>query len=221
MSYLRLRKPLSLEGKCGPVPGIGMGSSTADIGAAVTAVFTAAGVKQCEKETGALAVGIEPTDGTIFSGIVAFDHRRGRYVHRLGAAPDMQITYVDTGGTVDTVQFNRRAVRYTRSQESRIRTAFDMAAAGLRHGDKQLIGAAATMSARINQTVLPKPDLEELVEISAAHGGYGVVVAHSGTVMGILHDGHGPGIADAMSPLGYGRARTVQMIDGGSRAWTL
>lgn len=218
---LRFRRSVWIEAKCGLVQGVGMASSTADIGASVSAVFAAAGVRPCEIETASLAVKVEPSDGTIFPGIVAFDHKRGRYMSRLGVAPDIHISYVETGGTVDTVQFNRNPIRYTASQKAKIRLAFDMAVAGLRHGDRHLIGAAASMSARINQDILPKPGLDELLEIASEHCAYGVVVAHSGTVMGVLHDQNGTEITSALAQLSNRQPTTVRMVNGGSRTWVL
>ena len=63
-------------------------------------------------------------------------------------------------------------------------------------GDPALLGRVATASARINQRFLPKPGLEELLELGLRHGGCGVQVAHSGTVAGLVFDA---GRADAVA----------------------
>ena len=42
------------------------------------------------------------------------------------------------------------------------------------------------MSARANQAILFKPELETVIEIGESHGAAGVTIAHSGTVIGIM-----------------------------------
>jgi L-threonine kinase len=126
---------------------------------------------------------------------------------------------VRTGGTVDTVEFNRCKIAYTRSQKAKVRLAYEMAAVGLRRRDWRLVGAAATISARVNQDILFKPGLEELIDLSRRLGAYGVVVAHSGTVMGMLHDKAEALVAGAVEAAGLGSPETVRMVDGGCRAW--
>lgn len=55
--------------------------------------------------------------------------------------------------------------------------------------DKQnvkLLGKLATTSALLNNKRLPKPYLEEIIEITTELGLLGVNVAHSGSIVGIL-----------------------------------
>ena len=57
------------------------------------------------------------------------------------------------------------------------------------HLDKQnvkLLGKLATTSALLNNKRLPKPYLEEIIEITTELGLLGVNVAHSGSIVGIL-----------------------------------
>lgn len=202
-------------------PGKGMASSTADIAAAAAAVTLASGRNPGEDELARWAVAIEPTDGTLFRGIVGFDHRRGGSLIRLGTAPALKVSYIDTGGSVDTIEFNRSKKNYTRGQLKAIRLAFEMITAGLKWRDWRLIGMASTLSARVNQDILPKPALEELIEAAASVGGYGVVVAHSGTVAGILHDHRdASAVTAAIANIGVAPPVTAAMISGGWRMWT-
>lgn len=195
-----------------------MASSTADITAVAVAVGLAAGRVFTAGQLARLALEIEPTDGTLFPGIVAFDHRNGRWLRRLGPAPAILVTYIDTGGSVDTIEFNRRRLRYTSAQQRQIELAFEMIGHGLKSRDCGLLGAAATISARVNQEILPKPGLEEIIDISATVGGFGVVVAHSGSVAGILHDQEAEGVERALAHMGVGEPATVKLIDGGWRS---
>lgn len=198
-------------------PGKGMASSTADIAATATAIALATGRRIYEKELACLAVEIEPTDGTLFSGIVGFDHKQGGCPTRFGPAPPLKVTFIDTGGTIDTIEFNKSKKRYTSAQLKAIDFAFLMMAAGFRHRDWRLVGMASTLSARVNQEILPKPGLDDLIEIAMSIGAYGVVVAHSGTVAGILHDLPDSSVAGAMAQINEYRPRTAGVIGGGWR----
>jgi L-threonine kinase len=198
-------------------PAVGMASSTADITAAVAASFAAAGETISPRRLAQAALSVEPTDGTLFEGVVAFDHKKGRCLRRLGPAPSAFITYIDTGGGVDTIEYNRTQIRYSPHQTRSIGSAFELVAAGLRLSDPGLIGRGATISAVVNQAFLYKKELEELMFVSQSVGGFGVVVAHSGTVAGILHDKEPDVIAGSIGHLGVGRPKTVRMIGGGWR----
>jgi L-threonine kinase len=57
---------------------------------------------------------------------------------------------------------------------------------GLLRGNPLFIGKGATISAIANQEVSFNPYLDDVLAFSAEVGGYGVNVAHSGTVIGIL-----------------------------------
>jgi L-threonine kinase len=182
--------------------GKGMASSTADVVAVCRAAARAAGRTLTGGAISRIARGIEPSDGVMYPGAVAYNHRRCALIERLGPLPPFHVLIVDSGGTVDTLAFNRRPKDYTPGEMSMIAQAYEWAAAGVRRGDRTLIGRAATLSARVNQRILPKPHLGELIAIAEAHGAYGVNVAHSGTVAGLLFD---PGVeADA--------ARAVEAI---------
>ena len=49
-----------------------------------------------------------------------------------------------------------------------------------------LLGEAATISAKINQKYLKKPKFEELLEIKNKSGALGLQIAHSGTLAGLI-----------------------------------
>jgi uncharacterized protein involved in propanediol utilization len=168
--------------------GKGMASSTADVVAACRAVARAAGRTLSAGAISTIARGIEPSDGVMYPGAVAYNHRRCELIERLGPPPPFYILIADPGGAVDTLAFNRRPKDYTPGEMSMIAQAYHWAAAGIRRGDRALIGRAATLSALINQRILPKPHLGKLIDIARAHGAYGVNAAHSGTVAGLLFD---------------------------------
>jgi L-threonine kinase len=202
-------------------PGKGLGSSTADVGAALFALAAAHGITLASEEAARIALTVEPTDGSLFPGIVAFDHREGRWFEALGDPPPVVIVLLDPGGTVDTVAYNavdRSAV--LRRNEPRTREALAMARAAMRAGDVALLGAAATLSAMTHQPVLPKPLLGPAIAAAREVGAAGVCVAHSGTAVGILLDARR---ADAEAARAWVTrrlacpARLVRLVSGGPR----
>jgi L-threonine kinase len=167
--------------------GKGMASSTADITAAVMAAAAFTGAEITPDETASIALAVEPSDGVMFPGIVLFDHVAGRRVEHLGEAPGIRILACDLGGAVDTLAFNRRDTRKARlTHRRRLEEALDLIRRGLRDGSPSLIGEGATISARCNQEILAKPELEDLIAVCLDSGGLGVNVAHSGTMAGLL-----------------------------------
>ncbi len=182
--------------------GIGMASSTADIGAAVGLWLA---MERGAPDTGAVAraaLAVEPTDGVLFDGIVLFDHRRGSVLERWGPPPPIELVAVEVGGPVDTLAFNERdTAAVSREQAGSILRAFELVRRGLAHGDAASIGRGATISALCHQNILPKPALEPLLRLALEEGGYGVNVAHSGSLIGLL-----------LPPGGYDRERVRRRI---------
>ena len=171
-----------------PIPRTkGMASSTADVAASICATAAALNVEVTTRQQAELALTIEPSDGVMLPGIALFDHRNGHVVQSLGEPPDMRILALEFAGVVDTEEFNAvdRAAELQR-QEARFRESIDLITEGLATGDERLIGRGATQSALAYQTVLPKPQLTDVLALGQAAGAVGVNVAHSGTVMGLL-----------------------------------
>lgn len=166
--------------------GKGMASSTADIVCAVAAVGCVHGDPLYPGELAQIASSIEPTDGTMFPGVVIFDHMRGKIIRSLGLPPPISLLLFDMGGTVDTLAYHA-LVREAEGGD-RLKLALDLLTIGFERGDPALIGKAATISALMHQKELPKTGLEQLWEDVSSLGGLGICVAHSGTVFGVMGD---------------------------------
>ncbi len=168
--------------------GKGMASSTADISAVCQATALACGCMLTAEEIAAIAIAIEPSDGTFYPGIVQFDYRGGAVLRRLGAAPATKILVYDCGGEVDTLAFNKRQdlIDKQKKNEAKIHKAVALCEAGLKMGSVDRIGEAATISAFANQTILYKDVLDAFYEAGKKAGGRGIITAHSGTVLGLL-----------------------------------
>ena len=166
--------------------GKGFASSSADLVATARALGEVLGAPFPPEEIAALIREIEPTDGVMYPGAVAFYHREVRLRELLGPLPPITIVAVDEGGEVDTVAFNRLAKPFTRADRRRFARLLDRAGAAVRTRDLPALGAVATASARLNQRLRPKRTLDAMIGACERVGGIGVAVAHSGTTVGIL-----------------------------------
>ena len=101
----------------------------------------------------------------------------------------MQVVILDFGGTVDTLQFNDVDVSASLlNSEKVLREAVALISQGIQESDVEKIGRGSTLSARANQAILYKPQLESAIGLASETGAAGVNVAHSGTVIGMLFE---------------------------------
>jgi len=188
-----------------PIPGIvvdihsqvprgkGLASSTSEIAATVLAVAEATGVDIPAQSVSNIAVSVEPSDGVYFPGVVMYDHLRGDLLDVFGSPPPLAFLIVDCGGEVDTVTFDRQRARANAAtHEKDIRRAVELVSRGFRLQSAELIAEGATLSARVNQKVLYKPQFESLLEAVRSVGALGINCAHSGTVLGVIFDPDSP-----------------------------
>jgi L-threonine kinase len=168
-------------------PGKGMASSSADITAALTAIAKSYSLPVTADIISHIAAKIEPTDGVMYEHAVAFDYIHGELIETFGELPQFILVGVDLGGSVNTVEFNQIPKTYNSHDSRAFLKAYDSAQEGFRKKDLSFICKAATISARVNQKILPKPYFREFENLAKIYQG-GIVVAHSGTVMGILID---------------------------------
>ena len=208
-----------------PIPaGKGMGSSSADITAAVCATGKAAGFEFSPESVANIAVAVEPTDGVMFPGIAMFDHRQGRMVEMLGTPPPMEVIVIDRGGQVDTLEFNRvDRLEHWRSVADAIGEALELVREGIRRRDPELVGRGATISARAGGPDGAGPWVEQALGFAAEIGAVGVNVAHSGTVVGILLDARKrqskPAFREAQIEFAAAESvRHFRIIGGGARS---
>ncbi|MFE2875884.1 GHMP kinase [Streptomyces roseus] len=182
----------------GDVPvGLGMGSSTSDVIAAVRAVADSYGLRLAPDSVARLAVRAElACDPLMWDGRpVLFAQREGRVLEALGPAlPPLVVVGCALGGgaPVDTL-----TLPVPEPDEGEVR-AFERLRTLLRRAvataDARLLGEVATASARRGQRRLRHPEFETLITISRRAGAVGVQIAHSGAVAGVLFDPAVPGL---------------------------
>ena len=173
-----------------PIPrSKGMGSSSADLSAAIAATGLALGEELTPEAIAQIALSIEPTDGVMMPGVALFDHRAGLIRESLGPPPPMEIVAVDLGGTVDTMEFNLvNRTRIWQSLHEQTSEALNLIRRGIVEQSPALVGKGATISAQAGQQVSAKPRLGEVVKFAGSVGAVGVNIGHSGTIMGVLLD---------------------------------
>lgn len=172
--------------------GKGLASSSADLVATARAVGGALGVAMVPARIEECLRGIEPSDGVMYDAVAVFNHRQVRLRRLLGSLPPMTVVGLDEGGVVDTVAFNRDKEPYPVDAPREQAALLVELERAVRAGDLRAVGRAATRSAELNQSLLPKRHLPALCEAAARLGALGVVIAHSGTVAGLLIADHDP-----------------------------
>lgn len=166
----------------------GMASSTADVAATITAASKLLGKNISTKELARLCCSIEPTDSTIFKNLTLFDHINGRVIKRHYWNPNIKILILEMDSCVCTDEFRKKDYTKARKHNKKdIEDAYHMFSLACDKRDKKLLGKSVTISSLANQRILLKPKLDEILELADKIGAYGVNVAHSGTVVGILH----------------------------------
>lgn len=193
---LRIRSQLPM--------GKGMASSSADLVATARAVASALGRRLPTGVLLDLLRQIEPSDGVMFPGAVAFYHRKVRLAGLLGDLPPLTIVGTDEGGAVDTLAFNQIPKPFTAQDKDEYRGLLAELALAINDQNPVAIGRIATRSAVLNQKLLPKRHLEAVLRMVERVGGLGVAVAHSGTCLGALLSPAEPSYPEQLSALRRG-----------------
>lgn len=167
----------------------GMASSTADIAATMMATARYFNRELTEVELARLCASLEPTDGTIFKELTLFDHNQGEVIETLGDIDPINVLVLESSISLETADYHRMR-RYETLQASadQLEKAHRLLRSAVHEQDKALLGEAATLSAIESQKVLPKPLFYSLLDMVERQGLYGINLAHSGSVIGILYD---------------------------------
>ena len=170
-----------------PIPrGRGLGSSTADLSAAIAATALALGRELSPYEIAQIALSIEPTGGAMMPGLALFDHRAGMVRESLGAPPPMEIVALDFGGAPGSSLDDR--TRRWKAVDGRTDEALGLIRRGIAEKSPALVGQGATVAAEAGSQIESRPRLEELVSFARQVGAVGVNGGHSEGVSGVLLD---------------------------------
>ena len=183
-------KNISLDLKSNIPIGKGMASSTADIGATIKATLSILNKKLNDEEISLIASEIEPTDSIILYKNSIFNPLNGRVKKYLSSFDNGRVIILEPKEILETkiIRSNPNYLNIKLENKSIIKKSFNLLEKGLKNNDLKLIGEACTLSSLANENIHKKPYLNEIIEISESMNAYGVNIAHSGTVIGILID---------------------------------
>lgn len=208
-------------------PARGLGSSTADVVAAVRAVADCHCLRLDAGAVARLAVLAEAASDAVMyadgprSRAVLFAQRAGRIIETFdGPLPPLVVLGFDVADIagdglhagVDTLRLPLPA--YTSAEIAEFERLRNLARQAISTADARSIGQVATRSAVINQAYLPTPGFGDWLCVGQRTGAVGVQVAHSGTVAGLLYDPRETGLSERVSC-----ARRHLLRLGVRRAW--
>ena len=170
--------------------GKGMASSTADIGATINATLSMLGKSLTGEEISKLAVKIEATDSLLLNRHSIFNPLTADIKKYMGGIDNAKVVILEPDDILDTksIRMTPNYRMYKMQNKEIIKESFSLLDEGLARNNLSLVGKACTYSSLANENIHKKPFLKEIIEISDKFGCYGVNIAHSGTVIGILMD---------------------------------
>ncbi|SDY61428.1 Protein involved in propanediol utilization [Evansella caseinilytica] len=172
--------------------GKGMASSSADIVSSLNAILQYLVKNRDFNELNSVEIienitrSIEPTDGVMYEDCVFYYHREAKIGNKLGALPEMLILAVDEGGEVDTIKHNMAADHFNQEESLKYERLLNELEFAIKNKDIFKIGEISTASAKLNQTKLEKKNLRMFLEFRKLNSVMGVVIAHSGTMIGVI-----------------------------------
>ena len=173
-----------------PIPrGRGLGSSSADLSAAIAATALALGEELSPEAIAQIALSIEPTAGVMMPGLALFDHRAGMVRESIGPPPPMEIVALYFGGSSRSGFFNLadRPQRWHGVNEQ-TSEALDFIRRGVAEKSPALVGRGATIASEAGGLVSARPRLEEVADFARKVGAVGVNGGHGEGVTGVLLD---------------------------------
>lgn len=198
----------------------GMASSTSDIASLICAAASYYGIDLPEEELSELCISVEPSDNLMFGKLNLYNHYSGRIFERWDSTIEADVLVLELDDTVDTVGFG-----YDTEYHKDIDAFQDVIALlreGAEEGSLEKIAKACTDSARINQTALERPYLDALIDRVEAFGGKGLMIGHSGSIIGVLFDASfdQEGFLDGLEEVFAGSAQlmrsfNLKLIPGG------
>ena len=187
LGHLRRAKVRAEIRVSSPIPrGKGLGSSTADLSAAIAATALALGEELSPYDIAQIALSIEPSGGAMMPGLALFDHRAGMVRESLGAPPPMEIVALDFGGTPGSSLDD--TTRRWKAVDDQTGEALGLIRRGVAENCPALVGHGATMAAEAGSRIESRPRLEELVAFARDVGAVGVNGGHGSGVSGVLLD---------------------------------
>lgn len=193
LSYWRYPPALSKEIRidiCSTIPvAKGMASSTADIAATAVAAAHHLGHPLDEPTLARLCVSLEPTDSTLFRQLTLFDHNTAATQIACDSQPQLDLLVLESPATLLTTDYHRLPrLEKLHAHSASLQLAWEKVQLACKTDNPRRMGEAATLSAIASQHLLPKPGFDTLRRLVEECDLYGINVAHSGSVVGLMLD---------------------------------
>lgn len=227
LSYWRYPAALSKEIRidvCSTIPvAKGMASSTADIAATAVATAHYLGHPLDETTLARLCVSLEPTDSTLFRQLTLFDHNTAATQIACRSQPQLDLLVLESPATLLTTDYHRLPrLEKLHAHSASLQQAWEKVQQACETDNPRRMGEAATLSAIASQHLLPKPGFDTLRTLVEECDLYGINVAHSGSVVGLMLDRQRHDIEYLQRRLGetrlselWPRQHLLRMVQGG------
>ncbi len=166
--------------------GKGMASSTADIVATIRCLDSLFSSPSPVESVSKILRKVERSDSVFLDTYALYLSDKQEVIHRFGSEPTFHACYIDEGDTVDTEQAGRPLLAYYEHKLPSYLNNLDRVIHAFLRGDLSEIARCATASAILSQGVMPKRNLEILLEKQSRYKADGIVVAHTGSLLGYL-----------------------------------
>ena len=170
---------------------MGLGTSTSDIVATIRAVSESFGAKLDNDVIAKTTVGIESaSDGIMYDHATLFVTTQGNILEKYRINyPEIEILGFNSNHHergLNTLDIPPR--KYNDEEKKHLWELRKNINGALNNKDINQLGQISSASAKINQRFVEKPYLEEIVKLATDNSAPGVVIAHSGTMVGIIFD---------------------------------
>ncbi len=168
----------------------GMASSSADIGAVIGASCAYLGINITADKASKIAAEIEPTDSIFHKHSVAMNPLSGELITDIGTVSGIKTLILEPPTKIKTIEVRKKDnySNFKRVNQETYKLLLSEFEQAVGSNNLKALGRVVSKSAVLNNDLLPKPYLLEVMEIATKLGAYGVNIAHSGSVMGILLD---------------------------------
>lgn len=163
--------------------GKGMASSTADIMSAADALAVALRRTLSIEMLGNIATSIESSDGLMYPGMAAVDHKSGRLVARYEWCPQFNVVILIPPQILHTEVVRFAGKESLSAEYDEILDRLEIAS---KERDETEFARAGTKSAILNQKYVPNPYFATLYPELDSMGALGINVAHTGTMAGVI-----------------------------------
>lgn len=212
----------------------GFATSSADVFGSIMALKKLFNLELSAEKFFKLGVEIEPSDSIGFPGLWKINHRGVKLKENkkfspapiyLGGEVEGKVIVIDFGGKIETTSFNNdEGLNHLYEETSReSMQAYKYIRKGIKQKNLALMARGATLSALSHQRILPKRELGTVVESLGKIKALGLVVAHSGTLMGIIYPSHKTDFNEFYKwhhDMGRGKVLGEFNLRGGGVEWT-